>query len=374
MVHNLQSFIHKLELINFRNHANLNINSKSKFVLILGENGSGKTNILEAISLLNGTKGFRNAKNSEIIFDFNKLNAQWGIKANYSNCELEFSLLLGCKFKSIDSNGSKIVKVNNELLDKQTNISDIVKIVWLTPQMENLFLESPSVRRKFLDKITYNFFSDHLSYLQKYEYFIQSRAKLLSDINWERKWLEQIEMNIGELSLKIINNRIECLNIINTFLESLSINYLKPKLSTSGEIENKLKAHKSTAVFEYIMKCLEKSRIIDAKSKRCSIGAHKSDINVVDREKNRNANLCSTGEQKSMIISLILGQSYALYDLQKIAPVLILDEIFAHLDEVRKIDLINELQRTPSQIWISSTDENLDKLFKKNSYTKFVLN
>ena len=372
MGHNLRSLIHQLELINFRNHANLKINSKFKFVLILGENGIGKTNILEAISLLNGTKGFRNAKNNEIIFDFNKLNAQWGVKANYSNCESELNLLIGCKFKSIDSNGNKIVKVNNELLDKQTDISNIIKIVWLTPQMENLFLESPSVRRKFLDRITYNFFSNHLAYLQRYEYFTQSRARVLNDLNWDQKWVEQIEMNIAELSLKIINNRIECLKIINAVLESLSIHYLKPELSTSGEIEDQLKIHKSTAVFEYIIKRLANNRSIDAKSKRCCIGAHKSDINVVDREKNRNAHLCSTGEQKSMIISLILGQSYALYDLHKIAPILVLDEIFAHLDEKRKADLINELEYTPSQIWISSTEKNLDRIFK-NNYNKIIL-
>ena len=165
MVHNFQSLLHQLELINFRNHVNLKINAESKFVLILGENGSGKTNVLEAVSLLSGTKGFRNAKNSEIIFDFNKLNAQWGIKANYLNCESEFSLLIGCKFKNIDSNGNKIIKINNELLDKQTDISNIIKIVWLTPQMENLFLESPSIRRKFLDRMTYNFFSNHIMHI-----------------------------------------------------------------------------------------------------------------------------------------------------------------------------------------------------------------
>jgi DNA replication and repair protein RecF len=373
MVHNFPSLVHQLELINFRNHVNLKIKAESKFVLILGENGSGKTNVLEAVSLLSGTKGFRNAKNSEIIFDFNKLNAEWGIKADYLNCESEFSLLIGCKFKNIDSNGNKIIKINNELLDKQTDISNIIKIIWLTPQMENLFLESPSIRRKFLDRMTYNFFSNHISYIQKYEYFTQSRAKVLNDINWDQKWVEQIEMNIAELSLKIINNRIECLKIINAVLESLSIHYLKPKLSTSGEIEDQLKINKSTTVFEYIIKRLAKNRLIDAKSKRCSIGAHKSDINVLDRDKNRDANLCSTGEQKSMIISLILGQSYALYNLQKIAPILVLDEIFAHLDEKRKVDLIDELEKTPSQIWITSTDKNLDILFKDN-YTKFILN
>ena len=90
--------------------------------------------------------------------------------------------------------------------------------------MENLFLESPGIRRKFLDRMTYNFFSNHAEYLLKYEHFAQSRTKILCDIDWDNKWLEQIEMNIAELSLKIIDNRIECIKIINSFLESTKSN------------------------------------------------------------------------------------------------------------------------------------------------------
>ena len=111
---------------------------------------------------------------------------------------------------------------------------------------------------------------------------------------------------------------------------------------------------------------------IDSKSKRCGIGSHKSDLLVSDREKCRVATLCSTGEQKSMIISMILGQSYAIYDKSKIAPILLLDEVFAHLDDRRKENLIFELEKTPSQIWISSTNIALNKMIK-TTYTKFIL-
>ena len=368
----LPSYISQLELYNFKNHQNMEIKLDGKFVLILGENGSGKTNILEALSLLNASKGIKNSKNSEIITNFNKQNAEWAVKVNYFNQNVDYNVLVGCKFKHINANGSKLIRVNNEELTKKTDILNLLKIVWLTPQMENLFLESPSIRRKFLDRMTYNFFSNHAEYLLKYEYFTQSRSKILSDIEWDNKWLEQIEMNIAELSLKIIDNRLECIEIINSFLKSLTISYLKPTISTHGEIEEQLKISNPTKVYEYILESLRKKRNIDSKSKRCGIGSHKSDLLVMDGEKSRVANLCSTGEQKSMIISMILGQSYAIYNKSKIAPILLLDEIFAHLDDKRKENLIFELEKTPSQIWISSTNTDLDKMIK-TSCAKFVL-
>ncbi len=372
MIGDLPSYISQLELHNFRNHQNLEIKLDGKFILILGENGSGKTNILEAISLLNASKGIRNSKNSELIINFNKQNAQWAVKVNYFNQNLDYHLLVGCKFNHTNSNGKKLIRVNDNELTKKTDISNLLKIVWLTPQMENLFLESPGIRRKFLDRMTYNFFSNHAEYLLKYEYFTQSRSKILCDIDWDNKWLEQIEMNIAELSLKIIDNRLECIKIINSFLESLTTSYLKPTITTYGEIEGQLKKENPAKVYEYILDNLRKKRNIDSKSKRCGIGSHKSDLLVSDREKCRVATLCSTGEQKSMIISMILGQSYAIYDKSKIAPILLLDEVFAHLYDRRKENLIFELEKTPSQIWISSTNIALNKMIK-TTYTKFIL-
>jgi DNA replication and repair protein RecF len=342
----------------------------AKFSLILGENGSGKTNLLEAISMLNAGKGLRNAVNADIIRDFDKGLAEWAVNIEYSNSESNFEILLGCKFKYISSNGQKIIKINNEELKKKTDILNFIRIIWLTPQMENLFLESPSVRRKFLDRMTFNFFPEHAVQILEYEYFLQSRNKILGDIDWDFNWLNHIEEKIAELSVVIIHNRLKCIKIINSFLDTLNIHYLKPIFDINGEIEMQLKLDDGARINEFIESKLKQCRAHDARSQRCSIGAHKSEIVVVDREKNRHASLCSTGEQKSMIIALLLGQSYAIYSHSKIAPILLLDEIFAHLDDKRRGDLVLELEKTPSQIWISSTDLNLDKLIVNSK--KFV--
>ena len=364
--------IQDLHLINFRNHPNLNIESNHKFILLLGKNGIGKTNILEAISLLNSNKGMRNAKNSELIYNFNKSHNEWAIKANLVHKGFKHNLLIGCKFENLDSNGSKIIKYNEERIKSISDVSEILKIIWLDPQIENIFGESQGTKRNFLDRITYTFFINHLKFLQEYEYFIQSRTKILSEVKWDLKLLEYFEMNIAELSLKITTNRKNSLDKINKTLKSISSNYLRPVFTISGEIESKLSYNNHVEVFNYILKTLMNSRLKDARSKRCSIGSHKSNVVIINLEKNIEANFCSTGEQKSMIISLIIGHSYALHNEFDIAPVIILDEIFAHLDDGRCMDFIDELSKTPSQIWISSTNKNLDSLFKENCL-KFCL-
>jgi DNA replication and repair protein RecF len=338
----------------------------------LGKNGSGKTNILESISMLSAGKGLRNAKNNEIITNFDTNLSTWGVNINYSNAELSYKLIFGNKFNPLSLKWSGFSKINDDNTKKKSAISNFLRIIWLTPQMENLFLAPPSVRRKFLDRMTFNFFPNHAKQILEHEYFLQSRNKILSDIDWNIRWLEQIEVKITELSIKIIENRLACLQIINESLETLDINYLKPLFFMQGEIEERMKIDDEVQTSEFISARLKQGRVYDARLRRCGIGSHKSELIIVDREKNRTGNLCSTGEQKSMIIALLIGQSYAIYKHSKIAPILLLDEIFAHLDSGRKAELILELQKTPSQIWISSTDMNLYKLI--SDCKKFICN
>ena len=370
-VNNLHSYISNLTIHNFRNHKILSIDSNAKFILTLGKNGSGKTNILEAISMLNVGKGLRNCKNTDIVTDFNKDLAEWAVNVDYLHTGLNHKILLGCKFKNTLPSGKKVIKINGEELKRKSDILDIFRVIWFTPQMENLFLESSSARRKFLDRMTFNFFPEHAKQVVEYEYFLQSRNKILSDTEWNENWLMQVEMKIATLGTQIIKNRTNCVKMINSFLNTFKTSYLKPLVFVKGEVENVLETDEVSIVDEFVTSKLKQSREHDAKSKRCSIGAHKSEMIVMNKEKNRIANLCSTGEQKSMIIALLLGQSYAIYNHSKISPILLLDEIFAHLDNTRKEDLISELRKTPSQIWISSTDTNLDKIV--GNCTKLVL-
>ncbi|WPX97034.1 DNA replication/repair protein RecF [Candidatus Bandiella euplotis] len=371
VIGNTRSYISQLVLHNFRNHENLAVNSNGKFVLILGKNGSGKTNVLEAVSILNAGRGMRNSTNSDIITNFDKNLAEWAVIAYYQHLESSKKILFGCNFKHTSSNGKKILKIDEEEIGKKTDILNFLRIVWLTPQMENLFLESPSVRRRFIDRMTFNFFPEHAKQVIEHEYFLQSRNKILSDVGWDEKWLTQIEQRIADLSVKIVDNRQKCLNIINSFLSTFSKTYLRPVFFMKGEVESQLETSNPIKVSDFIMEKLKRNRLNDSRIQKCGIGAHKSEVVVMDKEQNRHANLCSTGEQKSMIIALLLGQSHAIYQHSNIAPILLLDEIFAHLDERRKADLIAELSQTPSQIWISSTDTELDRLIGNATKIQF---
>ena len=363
-LNNVCSHISNLALHNFRNHKALSLNCDTKFVLILGKNATGKTNILEAVSMLSAGRGFRNPKNIDVVTDFNKDLVEWAVRINYSHVEASHKILLGCQFSNAFPNGKKVMKINEQELKRKSDILDVLRVIWLTPKMESLFLEPTNIQRKFLDRMTFNFFPEHAKQVTEYEYFLRSRSKILSlsSIEWNQNWLKQIESKIADLSIQIINNRMDCIKMINSFLNGFNTSYLKPLICLQGEIEDMLKAEQVSAVKELVANTLIKNRVHDAKFKRCSIGAHKSEVIVINREKNRVANLCSTGEQKSMIIALLIGQAYAIYNHSKISPILLLDEIFAHLDSSRKEKLILELRQTPSQIWISSTDANLSEI------------
>ncbi|MFQ3307276.1 MAG: DNA replication and repair protein RecF [Candidatus Midichloriaceae bacterium] len=366
MNQDLDFLISDLKIINFRNHKELKLSSNNKFVLILGKNGIGKTNILEAISLLSASKGIRNAKNSDITNNTGALLKEWGIVANYKQNETNHKISLGCKTKSSSDTMEKILKLDDSNLKPKIDILKILRIIWITPQIENLLIQPQSILRKFVDRMSFNFFPEHAKDIIRYDYFLKSRNKILINENWNANWLKQIESELATLSISIIRNRSKCIELIDDCLEKLKTNYLKPKILLTGEIEDKIKNLDELEVIKYIENRLEKNRNIDKFSQRSSIGSHKTEVNILDKEKNQNAKICSTGEQKSMLLALMIGQSYAIYDHSKIAPIMLFDEIFSHLDNSRKEDLVFELKKIPSQIWITSTDMELGEFMSKN--------
>jgi DNA replication and repair protein RecF len=356
----LSSYIQTLEIENFRNHKSLSLKSDAKFMLLLGDNGKGKTNILESVSLFANGRGMRNAK-SEDILNNNISCHEWVVRLVCENTGDISKLLMAAKLRINQLNMKKILKINDEV-KQQKKVAEILKVIWLTPQMENLFLESQSVQRKFIDRMTYNFLPGHAKLINEYDYYLKSRSKAMLEGSRDANFLACIEGKIAVLSIGIVQNRQACLNKINLCLQKLSLAYLQPKLSLRGFVEDCLQERTTAEAELLLQEKLLANREVDSLAKRCSAGAHKSELEVFEREMGRKARHCSTGEQKSMLISLIIGQSYALYEDTKIAPILLLDEVFSHLDEHRKRQLVEELGRTPSQIWVSSTDKNLGEM------------
>ena len=216
-------------------------------------------------------------------------------------------------------------------------------MIWLTPQMEGIFLEGASARRKFLDRIVYNFYPNHAEKINEYEHYQTERIKLLQQDFYDEKWLKILESKMATLSISIADQRIKALQQLQIEIAELDNEFPRAVISIDGEVENGiLKCLSEDEIYTYINFSLYNSRMKDKFSGRTGFGIHKSDFIVIHKEKNNLAKFCSTGEQKAMLISIILAQINATIRLTNSkSSILLLDEVFVHLDDRRKEYLID---------------------------------
>ena len=358
-------------LENFRSYKKLNIEVKNfKYVILTGKNGIGKTNILEAISFLSPGKGFRNTRLDEVINTESNSN-QSSIffiieKENQKN-----EIGIGFTKESIDNRfqGRKIIHLNGKKLKRQSDLPNLVSLIWLTPEMDIFFRTSSLFRRKFVDRCIFNLNPEYLDNLKIYEKNLNERNKILKDIstkdlfyiegkNIEKDlWLKKIEEKLVNEGIKIFQERIKFSNDFNS-ISNNSKSFPKINISLIGDIEKILLTEKLDSVIAMYIQKLQNSRKIDSIKGSISYGPNKSDLKVVFLKKKLLAEKCSTGEQKIILISLII-QFCKLMNNKGNFPILLLDEIVAHLDSKIKTTLFKELQTLKNQVWMSGSDKNL---------------
>jgi len=358
-------------LENFRSYKKLNIEVKNfKYVILTGKNGIGKTNILEAISFLSPGKGFRNTRLDEVINTESNSN-QSSIffiieKENQKN-----EIGIGFTKESIDNRfqGRKIIHLNGKKLKRQSDLPNLVSLIWLTPEMDIFFRTSSLFRRKFVDRCIFNLNPEYLDNLKIYEKNLNERNKILKDIstkdlfyiegkNIEKDlWLKKIEEKLVNEGIKIFQERIKFSNDFNS-ISNNSKSFPKINISLIGDIEKILLTEKLDSVKAMYIQKLQNSRKIDSIKGSISYGPNKSDLKVVFLKKKLLAEKCSTGEQKIIIISLII-QFCKLMNNKGNFPILLLDEIVAHLDNKIKISLFEELKTLKNQVWMSGSDKSL---------------
>jgi len=278
-------------------------------------------------------------------------------------CNDDDSNRIATGYDAKNKNAKRIIRINETNLEKQSEILDYLRIIWLTPQMDGLFIGSPSTRRKFLDRLTYNFFPDHAKKVATYEHYSRSRIKIISMGSYDDLWLSGIEKSMAEVAIEISKSRTECLELLNSFIEQQGSKFLKPKLSLRCSVNQKLIDDSQEDVLLDLKSIFRNNRLRDAKAKRSTCGTHLTDLLVVNPSKNINASISSTGEQKGMLISILLGQVKAMNIMQGFAPIILLDEVFTHLDEKRREQLSSELKNLDAQVWITSTELDIEKYF-----------
>lgn len=353
-------FIESIKLTNYRNFSSTNLSFSSKLVSLVGVNGIGKTNILEAISLLSPGKGLRNNKLDEIQ-NYNKhsyLNG-WGVKINFHHRDhISYQFVTS----KTPENKNRTIYVNDNKLSKQQDLTKYLNIIWLTPADDALFLDSKSNRRKFFDRITFNLFPDHLQNLIKYEYYLKERLTILTNTNIDSLWLDNIEHKISLLISSITQSRIQTIKYLNAELKNLSGYFPKCFIGFDGQYEELyLNSDNAQDIEKKIQTEFLSNRKIDKEKLQTTCGIHKTDFKSISLNNNIAAKYCSTGEQKSLLISIIIAKARILKKYNNKTPILLLDEITSHLDINNATELLKEIQQLDMQCFFTGTNKTIFK-------------
>jgi DNA replication and repair protein RecF len=356
--------ITRLVLTDFRNYTHLKVEADDRPVVLTGANGSGKTNLLEAISFLNPGRGLRRAKLTEAANV--RGGGGWAVAADVTS-EMGTSTL-GTGVISTTGNAEnketaerRSVKIDGQTVSGSTALADYIKVSWLTPQMDRLFQEGAGGRRRFLDRLTFGFDPAHGKRMTAFEKVMRDRNRLLKDGRQDRHWLASLERSLAETGTAIAAARRETAARLNGAMTAAEQGartsaFPKAELTAQGLLEGWLEEMSALAVEDRYRAELEVARRLDALAGSTRLGPHRSDLAVLHKDKGVPAGLCSTGEQKALLISIILGDARLQAGLQGRAPILLLDEITAHLDEARRIALFDEIEDMKTQAWMTGTD------------------
>ena len=347
--------VQSLKLNNFRSYENLDCTFRGCSVVFLGSNGSGKTNILESLSLLSPGRGLRRAPFEQ--FRNFKGPAEWGINAKVLSNNSSYKISTGIPAGRIKG---REVRINDKKVFASKSLPEIISVSWLTPSMDQIFVESPSSRRKFLDTMCSSLFNNHASLIKSYEKLMRERNILLQENKFDIDWLDTLETQMSQDGVNIGLNRLNLITGLNTRLDN-DENPVWPKafLKIEGIIEDKLSSNDCESVKDFFRERLFDNRKKDFFSGRTTFGIHKSDLLVSDRNKGIYANQCSTGEQKSLLIGLILTHLNLVANRSNRYPILLLDEVVAHLDQLRRAALFEQIIETKAQVFMTGTEIDL---------------
>jgi DNA replication and repair protein RecF len=341
-----------LRLTNFRSYAAGEIAVTGEAVVLAGPNGAGKTNVLDAISLLSPGRGLRGAKLAEHTRKGPVANHEtlWAVAATVTRGETEHEIGTGLT----QASASRQVRLNGAPAASSADLGEIVQLIWLTPAMDRLFTESAGGRRRFLDRLVLAFDASHARAATRYETAMRERARLLKYGPRDPGWLDGLEHEMAEAGIAIAQARAGTVEKLSRALAERGEAGAFPAASLALTDEWHL------AAIEALRDGLAASRIRDAEAGRSLVGPHTTDLHVRHTLKRTEARDCSTGEQKALLISIILAEARELARARDgMAPILLLDEIAAHLDGSRRAALFEEIRELGAQAWMTGTDLSL---------------
>lgn len=374
----LKSGVKRLTLTDFRNYKTLRIETEISPIIISGENGSGKTNILEAISFLTPGRGLRGSRLADIkrirgLDENEALSGEnaWSVAAEILKNDEEItigtavqSMLKEDGEEELHKFERRIVKINQQKITQQSELGKYISAIWVTPQMDRLFLGGPQPRRSFLDRLVFAFDLEHAKRVADFEHLYRQWYQLIKSGNQDKFWLQSLEAEMATLGVAIAAARREQIARLNTFIEAEPDDVFPDvRLELDGMIEKMLDEQPAIKVEDFYTVNLSKQRHNVLYNDNVD-GVNRSDFKVYFKKKNMPAELCSTGEQKALLVSIILAQTKCQILNKGFAPVLLLDEITTHLDDKKRDALLQKIYDLQLQAWITSTEADNFALLK----------
>jgi DNA replication and repair protein RecF len=353
------AFIQRLTLTNFRSYhaAQIRLDSAGPVVLT-GANGAGKTNLIEAISLLAPGRGLRRATMEELAFS--EGDGAWAVSA-----EIEGMLGLATLGTGIappageDVASARECRIDRESVSSATAFADHLRVVWLTPAMDQLFNGPASERRRFLDRLVLAVDAQHSRRVAALERSLRSRNRLLEESQGDSHWLDAVEHETAEVAVAVAAGRLETVKRLSAALDAsrqTAHEFPHAEVSLLGWMEQLLPDQSAGEVEDRYRVLLKESRARDAAAGRTLEGPHLSDLIVTLAEKTIPAADASTGEQKALLIRLVLAHAGLIKQMTGYAPLLLLDEVVAHLDPSRRAALYDALSSLGAQVWMTGAD------------------
>ena len=352
----MKTGISRLRLTNFRsyNAADLSFGTSGNPVALFGPNGAGKTNVLEAISYLTAGRGLRSARLSDVARHTGEdTPALWTVVANLYAPFGEHVVGTGM----VEGAERRQMRIDGKTTTKQADLAEVFRCLWLTPAQDRLFCGDPNARRRFLDRIVQAFDPLHANRLSDYGAAMKQWLCLLREGRADPVWLDGLEQQLVENGIAIAASRLDIVERLSAYLSvTEDASFPAAEIHLTGLLEQALQTQAAVVVEDMFSGHLRSARKTCAEGGNLT-GPHTADFVVIHKQQNRSADLCSTGEQKALLLSIILAEMRAQMAEQGRCPVLLLDEVAAHLDARRRHTLFEILLTRPAQVFMTTTDQ-----------------
>ncbi|MDD5585673.1 MAG: DNA replication/repair protein RecF [Alphaproteobacteria bacterium] len=345
--------ITQLSLTAFRNYVDAHLVLEPIPVVLTGPNGSGKTNALEALSLFLPGRGLRRAPLADM--QNRERTAPWAVSVELATPNGVLRLGTG-RDPEAPEKDRRVVHIDGRAAKSQQALTEHVVMAWVTPDMDRLLAEGPSARRRLLDRLVCSFDPAHAGRVHRYEKALRERLRLLREGFADAAWLEGLENELAQTGTAIAAARLQLLRQLQAAMLETSGAFPQADIVLQGAAEEALGSQPALLVEEMLRKDYAANRREDAQSGTCATGPHRSDLAVTHRARQCPADLCSTGEQKALLIAIMLAYVRTLKQARQVAPLFLLDDITAHLDERRRAALFEEVLALGGQAWLTGTE------------------